>query len=162
MRRHRVVWIAAKNVVYPFRRLITRHLQRQHARFDRDAGIHTTGRVTLDELGLSPDKSTRYEATPIHFFHSLLTKLHLDYQGTVFVDFGSGKGRTLLLASHYPFQLIVGVDISPTLCEIANDNIKRYRVRQGKAPDILVFCKGIDEFEYDGLEISDPLSYLSV
>jgi SAM-dependent methyltransferase len=157
MRRHHVVRIAAKNVVYPFRRLITRHLQHQHARFDRDAGIHTTGTVTLDELGLSPDESTRYGATPIHFFHSLLTKLHLSYQRTVFVDFGSGKGRTLLLASHYPFRSIVGVDISPALCKIANDNIQRYRVRQRKAADILVFCKGIDEFEYDGLAISDHL-----
>jgi hypothetical protein len=86
----RFSWIALKSAVHPFRRLITRHLQRRPLRFDRRAGVHTAGRVTLEELGLSPEKSVRYEATPISFFHSLLGKLPIDYARTVFIDFGSG------------------------------------------------------------------------
>jgi hypothetical protein len=150
-----LLWIALKNAVHPFRRLITRQLQRRHLRFDRRAGVHTAGRVTLQELGLSPEKSVRYEATPISFFHSLLAKLPIDYTRTVFIDFGSGKGRTLLLASHYPFLSIVGIEISPVLCEIAVDNIKKYCSRQSPSSEISVVCTGIDEFEYDSVATSD-------
>jgi len=76
--------------------------------------------------GFSPEKSVRYEATPVSFFHSAVSKLALDYPKTVFIDFGSGKGRTLLLACKYPFHSIIGIEISPALCEIATDNINKY------------------------------------
>lgn len=152
-----LVWIVAKNAVHPFRSLITSHLQRRHALFDRRAGVQTMGRVTVQELGLSPENSVRYEATPVGFFHSVLSKLAVDYRNTVFIDFGSGKGRTLLLASHYPFRSIIGVEISPALCEIAIDNVNRYLAHRETSSEISVVCKGIDEFEYDELGISDYL-----
>ena|SRR5271155_2416801 len=152
-----LAWIVAKNAVHPFRSLITSHLQRRHALFDRRAGVQTMGRVTVQELGLSPDHSVRYEATPVSFFHSVLAKLALDYRRTVFIDFGSGKGRTLLLACHYPFRSIIGVEISPALCEVAIDNVNRYLAHRETSSEISVVCKGIDEFEYDGLGISDHL-----
>jgi len=111
------------------------------------------GRVTVQELGLSPEKSVRYEATPVNFFHSVVSKLALDYPATVFIDFGSGKGRTLLLACRYPFHSIIGIEISPALCEIANDNINRYLAGHKTSSEIAILCKGIEEFEYDGLSI---------
>lgn len=113
------------------------------------------GRVTLRELGLSPEKSVGYEATPVNFFHSVLAKLAIDYPRTVFIDFGSGKGRTLLLASHYPFRSIVGVEMSPALCQIALENIKKYAAYHQPASQISVVCRGIDELEYDRSAISD-------
>jgi CelD/BcsL family acetyltransferase involved in cellulose biosynthesis len=152
-----LIWIVTKNAVHPFRSLITRYLQRRHALFDRRAGVYTIGRVTVQELGLSPEKSVRYEATPVSFFHSVLSKLAVDYQRTVFIDFGSGKGRTLLLACHYPFRSIIGVEISPALCQIAVDNVNRYLAHRETSSEISVVCKGIDEFEYEGLGISDHL-----
>jgi SAM-dependent methyltransferase len=152
-----LVWIVAKNAVHPFRSLITSRLQCRHALFDRRAGVQTMGRVTVQELGLSPEHSVRYEATPVSFFHSVLSKLAIDYRRTVFVDFGCGKGRTLLLACHYRFRSIIGVEISPALCEIAIDNVKKYLAHRKTSSEISVVCKGIDEFEYDGLDISDHL-----
>jgi tRNA G46 methylase TrmB len=129
MRLRPFLWIVAKNMLHPFRRYISRYLQRRHARFDEQAGVYTTGRVTLEELGLSPDCSVRYKATPINFFHAAVAKLSLDYPRTVFIDFGSGKGRVLLLASHYPLRSIIGVEISEALCQIAiiklRDTLKR-------------------------------------
>ena len=113
--------------------------------FDRRAGVHTMGRVTVEELGLSPEKSVRYEATPVSFFHSAVSKLALDYSTTVFIDFGSGKGRTLLLAGQYPFHSIIGIEISPALCEIAQNNINRYLAHYKIAPKFSVICKGIDD-----------------
>jgi SAM-dependent methyltransferase len=43
----------------------------------------------------------------------------------VFVDYGSGKGRVLLIAAEYPFKQIVGVEFSPELHTICAENIRR-------------------------------------
>jgi SAM-dependent methyltransferase len=152
-----LLWITAKSAISPFRFVVSRHLQRRHARFDRQIGICTTGRVTVEELGLSPDRSVRYEATPIAFFHSLLRKLPLDYPNTTFIDFGCGKGRTLILASQHPFHSIIGIEISGRMYDIAIENIRRYRSAQPAMPAISVVCKGIDEYEYNCTDIADHL-----
>ncbi|MEH0019268.1 MAG: class I SAM-dependent methyltransferase [Desulfobacter sp.] len=39
------------------------------------------------------------------------------------VDFGSGKGRLIYLAAHYPFKKIIGVEISESLHRIAQKNL---------------------------------------
>jgi CelD/BcsL family acetyltransferase involved in cellulose biosynthesis len=151
------LWIATKSAINPFRRLVSQHLQRRHARFDQQIGIRTTGRVTIEELGLSPDHSVRYEATPIAFFESLLRKLSLDYANTTFIDLGCGKGRTLILAARHPFHSIIGVEISREMCDIAIENIQRYCSRNLAIPNISVICKGIEEYDYSGRDIADHL-----
>ena len=152
-----LLWIAAKNAVHPFRRLITRRLRLQHERFDRQAGVRTIGTLTVEALGLSALDSHRYDATPIRFFRSLLGKLSLDYANTVFIDLGCGKGRTLLLASDYPFRAIIGIEISRELCDMAVENVKTYCSRRRRCSNISVRCQGIDEFEYSAYGPSDHL-----
>ena len=44
----------------------------------------------------------------------------------VFIDFGSGKGRILLLASQFGFCKIIGVEFSPELNIIAQNNILKW------------------------------------
>jgi tRNA1(Val) A37 N6-methylase TrmN6 len=44
-----------------------------------------------------------------------------------FVDFGSGKGRAVLVASEFPLRRIVGVEIAPSLHAAAERNLRRYR-----------------------------------
>lgn len=51
----------------------------------------------------------------------------MDYSEFTFVDLGSGKGRTLLMASDYPFRRIVGVELLPSLERIAQENLRRYK-----------------------------------
>jgi hypothetical protein len=41
-----------------------------------------------------------------------------------FVDFGAGKGRAMLAASLHPFQRVVGVEMNPTLADIAEANLE--------------------------------------
>src|SRR5208283_3014387 len=45
---------------------------------------------------------------------------------------GSGKGRTLLMASDYPFQRIVGVELLEELNAIAQNDITRYQSEKQK------------------------------
>jgi len=137
-----LLWIAAKNAVHPFRRLITRRLRLQHERFDRQEGVRTIGTLTVEALGLSALDSHRYDAT---------------YANTVFIDLGCGKGRTLLLASDYPFRAIIGIEISRELCDIAIENVKTYCSRRRRCSNISVRCQGIEEFEYSAYGPSDHL-----
>ena len=57
-----------------------------------------------------------YQPTEPAVFHEMLDALQnlakLDYAEFIFVDLGSGKGRTLMMASDYPFQRIIGVELS--------------------------------------------------
>jgi SAM-dependent methyltransferase len=52
--------------------------------------------------------------------HPILSEL-------TFIDFGSGKGRVLLMAAEFPFHKIVGVELLPELHEIAARNVQKYR-----------------------------------
>ncbi len=58
-----------------------------------------------------------YQPTESALFHEMLDALsqqsHSDFHDFVFIDLGSGKGRTLLMASDYPFRRIVGVELLP-------------------------------------------------
>jgi SAM-dependent methyltransferase len=40
-----------------------------------------------------------------------------------FIDLGCGKGRGLLVAAELPFQALIGVELSPQLCAVAQKNL---------------------------------------
>jgi SAM-dependent methyltransferase len=63
-------------------------------------------------------------------FAEAVACLGIDERDSVFLDFGSGKGRALLLASHHGFRKAIGVEISAALCAIARRNIRVYRKRK--------------------------------
>ncbi len=48
-----------------------------------------------------------------------------DLESAVFMDFGCGKGRPLVVASEYPFRRIIGVELSPALADVAKSNAAR-------------------------------------
>jgi SAM-dependent methyltransferase len=54
----------------------------------------------------------------------------LDIEGTTFVDVGSGKGRVLIIAATYPFERIVGVEYSPALVDICQDNLRKVGIEE--------------------------------
>jgi hypothetical protein len=56
----------------------------------------------------------------------------LDLRDYTFVDLGSGKGRTLLMASDYPFRRIVGIELLSSLHQIAQQNIDQYKSESQK------------------------------
>jgi hypothetical protein len=98
--------------------------------FDRRFGVDTAGELPLTQLGMSGAEARRghgvYRPTWTHVFREALDKLPIDLDRFTFVDYGSGKGKALLLASDYPFEEIVGVEFARPLHEIAARNIERY------------------------------------
>jgi SAM-dependent methyltransferase len=96
-----------------------------------------------------------YQATEPDLFHEMVGGLKIDYSRFVFVDLGSGKGRTLLMATDYPFLRIVGVELLPELHRVAQENVRKYRSNQQK-------CFRIETILADARDYEFPLEPLVV
>jgi hypothetical protein len=102
-------------------------------------GISSAGRVDLDELAIDSEHRELgfpYLPSPGLLVDTLLFNVPEDLGRFGFVDFGSGKGRVLLVASHYPFREVIGVEFSPELHELALENIRRYRSPERRCPRV--------------------------
>lgn len=125
-----------------------RHLQAS-AEFDQAHGIDTVGRIPLAELDVEHEawvSGTRYEATVPAEFHALIARLPSSLDRFTFVDLGSGKGRALLLASEYPFNRILGVELARELHEICVRNIQAYRSPTQRCRRIESYCADATSF----------------
>lgn len=87
-----------------------------------------------------------YQPTDAALFHEMLACLPIDFSEFTFVDLGSGKGRTLLMASEYPFRRIVGVEILPELHRAAEENIAAYRSTTQQCSQIESACADAREY----------------
>jgi len=100
--------------------------------FDIRYGTDTVGRVALSQLDIPYDSAqlgNRYQPTGAGAFNTIMAALNLP-PGQVFVDFGSGKGQVLMMATRYGFRRIVGVEFSEQLCAIARSNIEKFKARE--------------------------------
>jgi SAM-dependent methyltransferase len=77
----------------------------------------------------------------------------LNFRDFTFVDLGSGKGRTLLMASDYPFRRIVGVELLPSLHQIAQQNLRQYKSESQKCFALESICGDATAFPFP----DDPL-----
>jgi len=64
----------------------------------------------------------------------------LDFRDFTFVDLGCGKGRTLLMASDYPFRRIIGVELLPALHRIAQENLRLFKSASQKCFALEAIC----------------------
>ena len=88
-----------------------------------------------------------YQPTDAALFQEMMASLPIDFSEFTFVDLGSGKGRTLLMASEYPFRRIVGVEILPELHRAAQENIASYRSTTQQCTQIESVCADACEFD---------------
>jgi SAM-dependent methyltransferase len=78
----------------------------------------------------------------------MLGGLKIKFSDFTFIDLGSGKGRTLLMASDYPFRRIVGVELLPQLNNVARENLRKYRSEKQKCFALGSICGDAQEFEF--------------
>lgn len=124
--------------------------------FDQVHGVNTEGEYAgwtyLSDLDIaSPHWIEGVDYTPIEpeRFRRVLAGMNIAWDEYTFVDFGSGKGRALLLASEFPFKRIVGLEFSPELHRIAETNIGLYRTTTQK-------CRNIQSLNLDFVEFALP------
>jgi predicted RNA methylase len=108
--------------------------------FDFRYGTDTVTEATFKALTIdSPNEAlgVDYSPTRIRPFRRVMSRLVLP-SDSAFVDFGSGKGRVLLMAAAYGFKRITGVEFARELCHIARQNVERYRGKTGIETDIRI------------------------
>lgn len=125
----------------------------QRSDFDLMHGVETDGDVGgwtyLSDLNISSPNwiyGTNYAAIEPQRFFWILSSLNIDFEEFVFIDFGSGKGRALLMASEFPFRKIVGVEFSPELHAIAQRNIRTYESPQ-QCKSVESVCMDFTDFQ---------------
>jgi SAM-dependent methyltransferase len=121
------------------------------ADYDWDHRVNTTsGAVSWRDRLLGVFHSP-YQPTEPALFHEMLGALQqqaLDFREFTFIDLGSGKGRTLLLASDYPFRRILGVELLPALHQIAQENLQKYHSESQKCFALESICADATAFPF--------------
>ena len=92
---------------------------------------------------------TPYQPTEPALFREMLDSLSIDYGQYTFLDLGSGKGRTLLMASEYPFRRVIGVELLPELNQLAKENISEFQSDARK-------CSAIESLYEDARTFAFP------
>lgn len=140
-----------KNITHSYRWYLDKSFDRRH-------DTNTSGVVPLEKLSidsLNAVYGVYYEPTSTRLFRFMMDKLSIDHGRCVFVDLGSGKGRTLLLASEFPFIEIVGVEFSKELSQIANQNIEN-------AKNLRQRCHNVSALHMDAADYQFPLTDLLI
>ncbi|MFW8692391.1 MULTISPECIES: class I SAM-dependent methyltransferase [Mesorhizobium] len=121
-------------------------------KWDRRHRVDTAGSIQLGALNvIGPHRAMGNEAvcTSPRTFDFIMKSLPRDLHNHTFIDIGSGKSRTLLLASQYPFAEIIGVEFARELVDIARSNIERFRDPSQK-------CRALSVVEADAAAYDFP------
>ncbi len=104
-----------------------------------------------------------YQPTDPAAFTEMMASLPIDFRRFTFVDLGSGKGRTLLMAAEYPFRRIIGVEILPELHRVAEENVRAHKERlMERGSQIECICADARDYEFPAeplvLYLFNPIS----
>ena len=140
---------ASKGYVRLFGREALRQYQQQEEAFDQTHRIDTAGRIPLAVLDADSPHArfgNAYQPTSPGLFGEILASLEIAHERFVFVDFGSGKGRVVLLASQVPFRKVVGVEFSSQLHRVAQQNLERFAAEKRRCGSIELLCMDATQY----------------
>lgn len=118
--------------------------------FDLRYGVNTWGDTPLHLLGIEQQDLSRgnglYRPVSEELFQEAMSLLQIDPSHFNFIDYGSGKGKALLMASHLPFKRIIGIEFSPILHDAAVANLGSFHSPDQRCSEISALCH--DAMEY--------------
>jgi len=124
------------------------------ADYDWDHRVNTTSGAVGGRDRLLGAFHSAYQPTDPAAFREMLEALaaqsHLNFRDFTFLDLGSGKGRTLLMASNYPFRRILGVELLPALDRIAQQNLRQYKNDSQQCFSMESSCADATAFDLPG------------
>ncbi len=121
-------------------------------RFDRRHRVDTCGSIAVGDIpteSVNKKNGFEYGPIPVKSFRFMLDHIPGNPADYVFVDYGCGKGRALLLAAGRPFQRVVGIEYSAPLAWIAKNNFSIYR--KG-----VLLCKSFEIMHVDAMLYEPP------
>ncbi len=119
--------------------------------YDLVHGVSTRHGIPVSKLDLAGESAAHaldYEATHTGCLRRILRSLNIQHEHFEFVDLGSGKGRSLLIAAEFPFRRVWGSELSPTLSEIARGNCKTIRTRARACKNFEILCGDAADFSF--------------
>ena len=122
---------------------------RWDAWLDDALGLATSGVVARQNLRMDAsirDHAVAYMPTPPFEFRHAMSALRIQCDRYRFIDYGSGKGRVLLLASEFPFIEIRGVEADKLLHDIACRNIAAFPRDRMACRKVVSICMNAAEW----------------
>jgi predicted RNA methylase len=120
------------------------------ADYDWDYRVNTTSGAVGWRDRLLGVFNSPYQPTERELFHEMMDALaqhaEINFSDFTFIDLGSGKGRTLLMAADYSFRRILGVEFLPSLNQIAQQNLAQYHNESQKCFAIESICADATTF----------------
>jgi len=125
------------------------------ADYDWDYRVNTTSGAVAWRDRLLGMFHSAYQPTEPATFYEMIGAVQpaldsgrevLGFRDFTFIDLGSGKGRTLLMASDYPFRRIIGVELLPSLHKIAQENLLQYKSESQKCFALESICTDATDF----------------
>jgi hypothetical protein len=116
--------------------------------YDWDHRVDTTSATVSWRNRLLGIFHSPYQPTDPPLFHEMLSAIPIDFAEFTFIDLGSGKGRTLMMASDYPFRRIIGVELLPELHRIARQNLRNYSNPGQKCFSLDSICADARQFAF--------------
>ena len=99
--------------------------------YDRRFNVETAREEPLGDMGVAANAIGRgnslYRVTWGWLISKAMAHLDVDPEDCTFIDYGSGKGKAMLVASDRPFKSIIGLEYAKRLHEIAVRNCQNYR-----------------------------------
>ena len=116
--------------------------------FDRAFGVETRLAVGLVDLcRLIVRGGNEHEPSPPDLVRKIIASLDVKFSETVFVDYGSGAGRVVALASEFPFKRVIGVELTAALHTRAQATVAAIqRADRPRAP-ISLICADVTRYE---------------
>jgi len=144
-----------------YQRYSTRKAVRLDQAWDAKHGTDTASvsrgeKKSAAELGVvggNFEAGNAYVCTFEDDFRSMLGSLPIRHEDFVLLDYGSGKGRAVLIAADLAWKRIVGIEYSRHYHGAMEQNIEKYRGPEQKCLEISGAC--VDATEFDPPE--DPL-----
>src|SRR5215471_9439168 len=99
-------------------------------------GSNTFAPVELKNLTIvngDVKKASRYEAVSFYMLEHLFTAFRKLSPNTSIVDLGCGKGRVMMVAAHFGFRRMTGIDFAKEVCEDAITNMTK---KENQFPNI--------------------------
>lgn len=127
------------------------HRRRRYgdAEYDWNFPVDTTSATVSFRNRLLGVFHSAYQPTEPALFDEIMTAIPIsDPSQFLFLDLGSGKGRTLLMATDYPFRCILGVELLPDLNRIAQENIRKFKSTSQHCFNLESICLDAQQFVF--------------
>jgi SAM-dependent methyltransferase len=99
--------------------------------YDLAYNVKTSKQAELSTLDIeSPNRiyGKKYQGTPYRVLKKLFRRVNRDFSSSTMLDFGAGKGRTLIMGAKFGFKRLIGVDFSSELCIDARKNLSNSKL----------------------------------